>query len=476
MSKSRIEALVDAMTVEEQVSLLAGKDFWTTVPIERLGVPSIKVSDGPNGARGGGAFVGGISAAAFPVGIALAASWNLDLVGEIGAALADEARSKGARVLLAPTVNIHRSTLNGRNFECYSEDPFLTSEIAVAYISALQARGVSATIKHFIGNESEYQRDTMSSDIDERPLREIYMPPFEAAVKRADAWAVMTSYNRLNGTYVSERADIVNGVLKHEWGFDGLVMSDWSGTKSTAEALNGGLDLEMPGPARWRGEKLLEAYRDGKVSAEALREAALRVLRLIERVGAFDDPVIPPERADDRPEVRALIRRAGADGAVLLKNAGVLPLHPEAGSTIAIIGPNAATAQIMGGGSAQINPHYRVTPLDALRDALPSGVKVEYELGGVNQRIAALYQGEVEAEYFDGKDFGGPPVHTRITGEGFFMFVGAETPGFSPMNYSARLRSNSSAERNGRLSAQPDRFRPVATVRQRKADRRRLGF
>ena len=240
MSESKIEALVDALTVEEQVSLLAGKDFWTTVPIERLGIPSIKVSDGPNGARGGGAFVGGISAAAFPVGIALAATWNLDLVGEIGAALADEARSKGARVLLAPTVNIHRSTLNGRNFECYSEDPFLTSEIAVAYIEGLQARGVAATVKHFIGNESEYQRDTISSDIDERPLREIYMPPFEAAVKRANTWAVMTSYNRLNGTYVSERSDIVNDVLKREWGFDGLVMSDWSGTKSTVEAMNGG--------------------------------------------------------------------------------------------------------------------------------------------------------------------------------------------------------------------------------------------
>ena len=476
MSKSKIEALVDALTVEEQVSLLAGRDFWTTVPIERLGIPSIKVSDGPNGARGAGAFVGGISAAAFPVGIALAASWDLDLVGEIGSALADEARSKGARVLLAPTVNIHRSTLNGRNFECYSEDPFLASEIAVAYISALQARGVAATIKHFIGNESEYQRDTISSDIDERPLREIYMPPFEAAVKRAKTWAVMTSYNRLNGTYVSERAEIVNGVLKQEWGFDGLVMSDWSGTKSTAEAVNAGLDLEMPGPARYRGETLLKAYRDGKVSADALREASLRLLRLIDRVGAFDDPVIPPERADDRPEVRALIRRAGAEGVVLLKNNGVLPLHPQAGSTIAVIGPNAATAQIMGGGSAQINPHYRVTPLDALRESVPSGVKVGYELGGVNQRIAALYEGEVEAEFFDNQEFDGLACHRSTSGQGFFMFVGHETPGFSPMNYSARLRSNSSAKRVGRLSAQPDCVRPLAPVRQRKADRRRLGF
>jgi beta-glucosidase len=441
MSEPKIEALVDAMTIEEQVSLLAGKDFWTTVPIERLGIPSIKLSDGPNGARGGGAFVGGISAAAFPVGIALASTWNVDLVGEVGAALAEEARSKGARVLLAPTVNLHRSTLNGRNFECYSEDPVLTSEIAVAYIKALQARGVAATVKHFIGNESEFQRDTISSDIDDRPLREIYMPPFEAAVKRAKTWALMTSYNRLNGTYVSERADIVNGVLKREWGFDGLVMSDWSGTKATAEAMNGGLDLEMPGPARYRGEKLLEACRDGKVSARVVREAALRLLRLIDRVGAFADPAIPPERADDRPEVGALIRRAGAEGVVLLKNSGVLPLRPEAGSTIAVIGPNAATAQIMGGGSAQINPHYRVAPLDALRAALPADVLAPYELGAVSQRIAALYEGEVETEFFEGKHFEGPPRHSARSGEGFFMFVGDQTPGFAPLNFSARMRT-----------------------------------
>ena len=290
MSEGKIDALLDAMTVEEQISLLAGKEFWTTVPVPRLGIPSIKVSDGPNGARGSGAFVGGVAAAAFPVGVALAASWNVDLVGEVGAALAREAKSKGARVLLAPTVNMHRSTLNGRNFECYSEDPFLTSEIAVAYIRGLQANGVGATVKHFIGNESEYQRTTMSSDIDERTLREIYMPPFEAAVKRAGTWALMTSYNRLDGTYVSERADIVNGVLKAEWGYDGLVMSDWFGTKATAAALNAGLDLEMPGPGRFRGEKLIEAYRAGDAPAPAIRESARRVLRLIERVRGLRGP------------------------------------------------------------------------------------------------------------------------------------------------------------------------------------------
>ena len=176
----------------------------------------------------------------------------------------------------------------------------------------------------------------------------------------------MTSYNRVDGTYVSERSDLVNGVLKSEWGFDGVAMSDWYGTQSTAEAVAGGLDLEMPGPARHRGARLLEAYRQGKVAEAALREAALRLLRLIDRVGAFDDPEITPERADDRPEVRALIRRAGAEGMVLLKNDGALPLAPEAGATLAVIGPNALTAQIMGGGSAQINPHYRVAPYEAL--------------------------------------------------------------------------------------------------------------
>ena len=212
MPSAKVASLLDALTLEEQVLLLAGKDFWSTEPIERLHIPSIKVSDGPNGARGGGSLIGGVTAAAFPVGIALASSWNPALVQEIGADLAREARSKGARVLLAPTVNLHRSTLNGRNFECYSEDPFLAAEIAVAYIEGLQGKGVAATIKHFVGNESEYQRNSISSDIDERTLRELYLVPFEAAVKRAKTFAIMTSYNRLNGTFVSEIArSVENG-------------------------------------------------------------------------------------------------------------------------------------------------------------------------------------------------------------------------------------------------------------------------
>jgi beta-glucosidase len=448
VSEGRIAKLLDQLTVEEQISLLAGRDFWTTVAIERLGVPSIKVSDGPNGARGGGAFIGGVTAAAYPAAIALAASWNVDLVREVAEDLAQEAKSKGARVLLAPTVNIHRSTLNGRNFECYSEDPFLTSELAVAYILGLQSQGVGATVKHFIGNESEYQRTTISSDIDERTLREIYLPPFEAAVKRANTWALMTSYNRLNGTYVSERAELVNGVLKREWGFEGVVMSDWDGTRSTAEALNAGLDLEMPGPGIYRREKLVEAYKSGLVASTAIREAAQRILRLIERVGAFDDPTIAEERAEDRPHTRALIRRAGAEGIVLLKNAGALPLAPPKGMKIAVIGPNAKSARAMGGGSAQLNPHYLVSPFDALREALPD-VTLTYELGADNRRLAATIKGEIFADFFDGTEFSGPVRRRLEVAEGAFMFIGVEGPGVSPTSFSARLRTLQTAEASG---------------------------
>jgi beta-glucosidase len=438
-SEPDIAALLDALTLKEQVSLLAGKDFWTTIAVERLAIPAIKVSDGPNGARGGGALIGGVTAAAFPVAIGLAATWNVELMREIGGALADEARSKGARVLLGPTVNMHRSPLNGRNFECYSEDPFLSSELVVGYIEGLQAKNVAATVKHFVANDSEYQRNTISSDVDARTLNEIYLPPFEAAVKRGKTWALMTSYNRLNGTYVSEQSELINGVLKTQWGFDGLAMSDWFGTQSTAEALNGGLDLEMPGPARHRGDKLLEAVHSGAVAPAAIREAARRLLRLIARVGAFREPTIAPERADNRPETRALIRRAGTQGIVLLKNEGILPLQSKT-LKIAAIGPNAASAQIMGGGSAQLNPHYSVSPLDGLRAALPHA-DISHEIGCPNYRLVPTHQGETTIDFFEGTNFVAASKHEVKSSEAICMFLGPIGSGVDGKNCSARLRS-----------------------------------
>ncbi len=449
--EARIDALLQAMTLEEQAALLAGESFWLTVPIERLGIPAIKVSDGPNGARGGGSLVGGVRAACFPVGIALAATWNTPLVTQIGQALAEEAQSKGARVLLAPTVNIHRSTLNGRNFECYSEDPYLSAQLGVAYIKGVQSRGVGATIKHYVGNESEFERLTISSEIDERALREIYLPPFEAAVKQAQVWAVMAAYNRVNGTYASEHPALLTELLKNEWGFDGVVMSDWFATHSTAEAQNAGLDLEMPGPSRCRGEKLVEAVRAGQVSADAVKESARRMLRLITRVGAFDDPAIPEEQAIDRPEHRDLIRQAAVEGCVLLKNNGVLPLDANGPRKLAIIGPNAKTAQIMGGGSAQVNAHYRISPFEGIAAQIGAGVELGYELGCTNHKLLPVMSGEQIAqpdgagqgftvEYFNSPDLSGDVVWRTTTPQAEQMWLDQVGSGVAT-DFSARFQT-----------------------------------
>jgi len=386
MKTNKIEELLDAMTLDEQASLLAGADFWTTVTIPRLGVPAFKVTDGPNGARGG-IFKDGPKTACFPVG--LAATWNPTLIEETGAALGVEAKLKGARVLLAPTVNLQRTVFNGRNFECHSEDPWLASEMAVAYVKGVQSQGVAATIKHFVGNESEYQRMSMSSEIPERALRELYLVPFERAVKEAGVMAVMTGYNRVDGTFMADHRRLVTEVLRDEWGFDGLVMTDWMASHDTVYSVLAGCDLEMPGPTRERGAKVVAAVQDGRLLASSVRACARRVLQLADRLGCFADPVIPAERADDLPAHRALIRRLGAEGAVLLKNeagalpgaaGALLPLSPKAGQTVALIGRAATVPQIMGGGSANVNAFYRVAPADALRAACP-GVNFSHHIG-----------------------------------------------------------------------------------------------
>ena len=446
---ARIDDLLDQMTLEEQVSLLSGEDFWSLPAIARLGIGKLRVTDGPNGARGGGSLIGGVKSASFPVGIALGATWNVSLVGEIGAALADEVKSKGAHVLLAPTVNIHRSVTNGRNFECYSEDPVLTAALAVAYIEGLQGQGIAATIKHFVGNESEIERTTMSSQIDERTLREVYLLPFEAAVKVAGTWAVMSSYNRLNGTYTSDDPWLLTTVLRREWGYDGVVMSDWFGSHTTVASVVAGLDIEMPGPPRDRGAKLVAAVRNGEVPADVVRARARNVLLLLERTGALDDHAGRPEAANDRPEHRALIRRAGAEGTVLLKNdGGVLPLEPMPGR-IAVIGPNAKTAQIMGGGSAQLNAHYRVSPWDALVEAI-GRERLVYAPGATNHRFEPLLRGTFAVEFFASPDLSGPVVHRGTQENAEAFWIGAIAEGkVDPLNFSARLTGTWTPEESG---------------------------
>ena len=440
MTDERIEELLVQLTLLEQISLLSGKDFWSTPSVPRLGIGALRVTDGPNGARGGGSLIGGVKSAAFPVGIALGASWSTALIGEIGAALADEVKSKGAHMLLGPTVNLHRSVANGRNFECYSEDPILTAELACAYILGLQGEGIAATIKHFVGNESEIERTTMSSEIDERTLRELYLIPFEWAVKKAQSWGVMSSYNRLNGVFTSENGWLLTDVLRREWGYDGVVMSDWFGSHSTAETINAGLDLEMPGPTRDRGQKLADAVKAGTVSAAMVAERALNMLRLLQRVGALEEGGESKEFAHDRPAHRALIRRAGAEGAALLKNDGVLPLDKSRAGKLAVIGPNAKTAQIMGGGSAQLNPHYRVSPWDGLVTALGGASGLLYAEGCSNHRYEPLLTGPFKVEFFNSPDLMGKPVFTTTQESAEAFWFGNVAEGkVDPRQYSVRL-------------------------------------
>ena len=452
-----IEALLDALTLEEQVSLLSGADFWTSVAIPRLGVPAFKVTDGPNGARGG-IFKDGPRTACFPVGIALAATWDTALIERTGVALGVEARQKGAQALLAPTVNLHRTVYNGRNFECHAEDPWLSSEIAVAYIRGLQSTGVAATIKHYAGNESEHQRFTISSEIGERALRELYLVPFERAVKEAGVMSVMTGYNRVDGLYMADHQRLVQEVLRDEWGFDGLVMSDWFAEHDTVLGVQAGCDLEMPGPTRGRGQKLVDAVRQGRVAADAVRACAGRVLRFAERLGRWADPVIPVERAENLPEHRALIRQLGSAGAVLLKNeaaqdasggAALLPLSLGAGQRVALIGRAATVPQIMGGGSANVNAHHRIAPADGLARACP-GVSFSHHLGADIHRYVPLLAGPVAFEIHATPDLSGPVVGTDTLPNSEAMWVGSLPPGLDTLRpFSVRMRHRYVAEADG---------------------------
>jgi beta-glucosidase len=448
----RIDDLLDQLTLQEKVALLAGSDMWHTTPVERLGIPALKVTDGPNGARGGGSFTDGVKAACFPAGIALASTWNTALVERVGRALGQEARTKGARVLLAPTVNIHRSPLNGRNFECFSEDPYLSTRMAVAYITGVQSEGVGTSVKHYICNDSEFERFSISSEVGERALREIYLPPFQAAVREAHTWTVMAAYNKVNGVAASENSTLLTDILRKEWGYDGVVVSDWYfSVKSTAASVNAGCDLEMPGPPLWRGERLLQAIKEGEVAEATIDESVRRLLRLFVKAGLFEQREEAPEQAVDLPEHRALARAAAAEGIVLLKNEdNMLPLQREQLRSIAVIGPNAKVARIMAGGSAQVNAHYAVTPFDGIVASAGDGVGVGYEMGCSNRKLLPLLDPDrllagakgtehgIFVEYFNNLDLSGAPIWTEIRRTSELQWLGHFPDAVDPRQVSVR--------------------------------------
>ncbi|MGD9701697.1 MAG: beta-glucosidase [Acidimicrobiia bacterium] len=381
------------LSLEQKVALLAGADTWHTAAFPDARVPAIRTSDGPAGVRG--TTYTGPASASFPCGAALGASFDTDLVRRVGEALGREARSKSAHVLLAPTVNLQRTPIGGRHFECMSEDPVLTARLAVAYVQGVQSQRVACCVKHFVMNDTEFERMTISSDVDERTLRELYLLPFEAVVKEADVRSVMSAYNRINGTYAADHVELLRGVLRDEWRFDGVVMSDWFGLHSTAEALLAGLDLEMPGPTIHRGEKLLAAVHADHVDESLIDESVARLLALAAWTGAGTDD--GSERTAEDPETDEVLRTAAIAGMVLLKNeGGLLPL---AGTpAIALVGPNAHPGQVQGGGSARVRPARVASPLDELRS---SGLHVTHERGCSIDKRAPAMRGAFDVTYSD---------------------------------------------------------------------------
>ncbi|MGW5423774.1 glycoside hydrolase family 3 protein [Streptomyces sp. NPDC003943] len=376
-----VEAALGKLDLDAKARLLAGQDMWSLPALPEIGLASLVMSDGPIGVRGV-RWTADDPSVALPSPTALAATWDPALARRAGRLLAQEARRKRVHVLLAPTVNLHRTPLGGRHFEAYSEDPYLTGAIGTGYVQGVQDGGVGTTVKHFVGNDAETDRFTVDNRIAPRPLRELYLAPFEAIVRNAHPWGIMTAYNQVNGVTMTEHHHLVNEVLRGEWGFDGYNVSDWMAARSTKAGIEGGLDVAMPGPQTVYGETLAAAVRAGEVDESAVDTAVRNVLRLAARVGALDGvpPVVaePPAGIDGDALAREIARR----GFVLVRNdsrdgQAALPLR---GGSVALSGAAARDARVLGGGSAQVFPDHTVSPLDGLTAALPEGT-LSYAIG-----------------------------------------------------------------------------------------------
>ncbi|KAH7025702.1 glycosyl hydrolase family 3 N terminal domain-containing protein [Microdochium trichocladiopsis] len=383
-----VDELLAQLTVEEKVALLTGRDMWHTTPLPLRGIPSIRVSDGPNGVRGTKIF-DGVPSSCLPCGTALGATFDPDLLAKLGQLQGQEAKAKGAVAVLGPTLNIQRGPLGGRGFESFSEDPVLSGLLAGHYARGLQQEKVAATLKHFVCNDMEHERMAVNVLVTPRALREIYLLPFMLAISIGDPRAIMTAYNKVNGTHVSESKGLLQDILRDEWKYDGLVMSDWWGTYSTTGAIQAGLDLEMPGPARWRGAVLSHAVMSNKVTVGQLDDRVRNVLGLINYSAAARVPENAPEEQLNRAEDRALLRRAASESIVLLKNDDnrVLPFS-KGGKTTAVIGPNAKTARFCGGGSASLLPYYSVSPYEGIAAKL--GQEPRFAQGSSDHRLLPL--------------------------------------------------------------------------------------
>lgn len=373
-----LQSIIRKMTLEEKAALCTGASAWTTTPVERLGVPEMTVSDGPHGVRrvpdNHSMTMTSLPATCFPTASSLASSWDVDLLHEMGEALAEECIALGVDVLLGPGVNMKRSPLGGRNFEYFSEDPYLAGEMAASLVDGIQGNGVGTSLKHFAANNQEFQRFSINAAVDERALNEIYLPAFETVVKRSQPWTVMCAYNKLNGTYCSENHELLVDILKNKWGFEGLVVSDWGAVHDRVASLKGGLDLEMPGPQDHRVQAVVEAVRSGELDERVIDESVSRILNVV-----FKAQETAKGGGFDVDAHHVLARKIAAEGMVLLKNNGILPLQGQ--QHIAVIGQAAEEAHFQGGGSSHINPTKVAIPFKEL----------QYQAGEAEVSYAAGY-------------------------------------------------------------------------------------
>lgn len=457
-----IDAALGALSLDDKCRLVAGETNWRTHAFPEAGIPQLKMSDGPTGIRGEGHGSAGTPGVAVPAGITLGASWDPELLAEIGDLLGREARRKRAHVLLGPTVNLHRTPVGGRTFECYSEDPELSGALAAAYIRAVQAHDVAVTVKHFVCNDTEVDRMTVNVEVDERPLRELYLRPFERAVKEGGAWGVMSAYNRVSGRFAAENRRLLTEILRAEWGFDGFVVSDWFGVHEPIGAANAGLSLEMPAPVRVYGSRLVDAVEQGEVTEETVDGLVRDLLVAINRTRADERSCDEDEESVDDPAERALTRRAAIAGTVLLRNEEVaplgrplLPLDPERLTSVVVIGPNAVVDRSMGGGSASLTPFGHRTLFEALGDRLGDldesggGVSLAYHPGVRIDRLTPIVRRShlrtpdgdpgLRLEYINGTDWEADPVLTVDTPTSMLRFFGTTPEEVDPVAFGARV-------------------------------------
>jgi beta-glucosidase len=396
MREKKIDNILSQMTLEEKIDMIGGYESFNIRPLERLGIPEIRMADGPVGVRNYG------KSTAYPASVCLAASWDVDLARKVGQSIAREAKTKNVQIMLGPGMNIYRGPWCGRNFEYLGEDPFLAGEIASSYIKGMQGEGVMATAKHYTANFQDYNRHNVSSDMDERTLREIYLPAFKACVTKGNVAAVMTAYNLVNGVHCSQNDHLINEILKSDWNFDGIVMSDWTSTYDAVGAANAGLDLEMPYGKYMNRDSLIPAVKEGIVAELVIDDKVRRILRKMMEFGFFDNPEIAKDSNVDLKECNSVALEAARGGIVLLKNEEILPVDRTKIKTIAILGPNADPAVTGGGGSSKVEPLESVSLYKGIKKIAGDNVEVLYSPGPFTQ-IPENYYRESESFYCKNK-------------------------------------------------------------------------